>query len=273
MLVVRESSICESEILRGSQRVNSNNQSKSAESELDQFDLLSPENDDGTLSVLPDTNLSATTQAFNNRIQRKKKEQEKVLSRAEQESRRRHALMIQALMQIRKSLREVTRVDLGERFHFSLIADDWQGWPRLIIRLIDSLLPDADYPTFRVTAHDRHSKGCIEIEYDPAQPPDSVSLAVESELKRMPSVLKKCVRTFLDLTGDIVLEAERKTEEVVAENVLKNRKLDAFEESASETQEALSGDVFQDDAPEEDFLDTLPSLDKVESLPDSAKLK
>ncbi|MFN8390557.1 MAG: hypothetical protein U0136_09730 [Bdellovibrionota bacterium] len=244
---------------------------KTEDVELDQFDLLNPANDEGRFTALPETNLAATTAAFNTRIQRKKKEQEKSLSEADRLSRQRHSFMIQALMQIRKSLRDVTRIDLGERFHFTLAADDWQGWPRLTVKLSDTLLPEQDYPFLRVTAHDRHAKGAIEIEHDPAQPTEVISLANEIDLKRMPNALKKCVRAFLDLTGDIVLEAERKTEEIIAENALKHKNVDAFEESTKkEALSPLDGDVFQDDVGGDDFLETLPSLDKVESLPDTA---
>lgn len=239
------------------------------DSELDQYDLLGS-SEEAPQSSLPETNLSATTQAFNTKIQRRKREQEKILGEADRLAKQRQILMIQTLTSIRRSLRDVTRIDLGDRFHFSLQADDWQGWPRLIIRLVDGLLPQASYPFLRVTGHDRQARGAIEIEYDPNSPTESISLAVESELKRLPNLLKKCVRSFLDLTGDIVLEAERNTDEVRAEAPIVNRTLDHFEESKrSDNQPMLSGDVFQDEVPEQDFLETLPSLDEVQSLPDA----
>lgn len=249
------------------------NSPKSVDTELDQYDLLSPNSDSRQTSLLPETNLSATTQAFNTRIQRKKREQEKVLSEADRLAKQRHTFMIHALMNIRKSLRDVTRIDLGDRFHFALVADDWQGWPRLSVRLVDALLPEADYPFLRVTAHDRQSRGMIEIEFDPSQAPDSISLVSETELRRMPNVLKKCVRAFLDLVGDIVLEAERRTEDIAAEGAIQNRHLEELADLDTEPAPDLSGDLFQDDARDENFLETLPSLDTVESLPEEGSLK
>ncbi len=240
--------------------------------ELDQYDLLGAGADDASPSTVPETNLSSTTQAFNARIQRKKREQEKVLGEAERLAKQRHLLVLHALMNIRKSLRDVTRIDLGDRFHFSLHADDWQGWPRLSVKLTDSLIADADHPIFRVTAHDRQARGAIEIEYDPSQSAESISLLSEADIKRLPNLLKKCVRAFLDLTGDIVLEAERRTEEVIAEKPIVSRSLESFDVvKKHEDHPALSGDVFQDDSQHHDnFLETLPSIDEVQALPDAA---
>ena len=249
-------------------RRESMNSTKSVDNELDQYDLLGA-GDSRPSAALPETDLSATTQAFNTRIQRKKREQEKVLSEAEKLAKQRHLFMIHALMNIRKSLRDVTRIDLGDRFHFALQADDWHGWPRLTVKLVDTLLPAADYPFLRVTAHDRQSKGTIELEYDPSQPAEGISLVSESELKRMPNLLKKCVRAFLDLTGDIVLEAERRTEEVVAEGALKNPHMEDIEDPDAGSVPELSGDLFQEELGENNFLETLPSIEQVESLPSS----
>jgi len=237
-------------------------------SELDQYDLLGS-GEEGSQKNLPETNLSATTQAFNTKIQRRKREQEKILGEAERLAKQRQILLIQTLTSIRRSLRDVTRIDLGNRFRFCLHADDWQGWPRLTVRLEDNLLPQATYPFLRVTAHDRQARGAVELEYDPNLAPESLSLTNEGELKRLPNMLKKCVRSFLDLTGDIVLEAERNTEEVRAEAPLVNHVLDQFEEARqADSRNMLSGDVFQDELPQDNFLETLPSLDEVQSLPE-----
>ncbi len=237
------------------------------DNELDQYDLLAPGGENGAAPALPETNLSATTQAFNNRIQRKKKEQEQVLNEAERQTKQRQALMLQALMNIRRSLRDVTRIDLGDRFQFALQADDYQGWPRLTVRVVDSLRPQQDYPFLRVTAHDRQARGVIDFEYDRSQPVESLSLVSEAEIKRLPNLLKKCVRAFLDLTGDIVLEAERKVDDLVHEQRIEARRFE--ENQPREETNALSGDVFQDELPAQDFLETLPSLDEVQSLPET----
>ena len=240
--------------------------------ELDQYDLLSsgaPEPRAREQSTRFDTDLTATTNAFNTRIQRKKKEQEKALTEAEKSTRIRQLLMLKTLVSIRKSLRDVTRIDLGERFHFTLVADDIAGWARLTVKLCDALLPDAEYPFLRVTAHDRQARGCIEIEYDPAAAVESVSVVAESELKRLPTALKKCVRGFLDLMGDIVLEAERKAEELSMDDGLASRAV-VPEQHEARSDISLTEDLFEEQGFGEDILETLPSLQNIEALPSFA---
>ncbi len=237
--------------------------------ELDQYDLLSstaPEPRAREQGSRLSTDLSATTNAFNTRIQRKKKEQEKALTEAEKGTRVRQLLMLKTLVSIRKSLRDVTRIDLGERFHFTLVADDIAGWARLTVKLCDALLPDAEYPFLRVSAHDRQSRGCVEIEYDPSAAVESISVISESELKRLPTALKKCVRVFLDLMGDIVLEAERKAEEMSMDDGLASRSV-MPEPQETRSDISLTEDLFEEQGFGEDILETLPSLQNIDALP------
>ena len=78
-------------------------ESSSVDSELDQYDLLgAAESED---SLVPETNLSATAQAFHTRIQRKKKELDKVLSEAEKATRARHAMIWVVLTSLPRTLR------------------------------------------------------------------------------------------------------------------------------------------------------------------------
>lgn len=231
--------------------------------ELDRLDLLSDQN--RSISV-PDADILATAAAFNTRIQRRKKEQELALTAADHATRLRHTLMIKALVNIRKSLREVTRIDLGERFHFALGMDDAGGWPRITVRLNDALLPQADYPHLRVTAHDRQARAQIEIDYDAEQATEVLSLSSETELKRLPTILKKCVRSFLDLMGDIVLEAERTGEMGDTDAELESREIDDDLRVSSTGSLGISHDLFEEEAYPEDILETLPSLEQIETL-------
>lgn len=230
--------------------------------ELDNLDLLGGKRP--SVSV-PDADILATAAAFNTRIQRRKREQERALTAAEQAARVRHALMVKALVSIRKSLREVTRIDLGERFHFALSMDDWGGWPRITVRLNDALLPQADYPHLRVTAHDRQARAQIEVEYDAEQPTEVLSLTSEAELKRLPATLKKCVRSFLDMMGDIVLEAERTGDTSADEAEIQSSSIDA-DVLAAQTSLGVTHDLFEEESYEENFLETLPQLEQIEAL-------
>ncbi len=71
--------------------------------------------------------LAGTTQAFTHRIQRKKQEKEQTNLLAEEAAKARHNTLLKSLLSIRRSLTDMTRIDLGERFSFSLNADDWSG--------------------------------------------------------------------------------------------------------------------------------------------------
>ena len=239
----------------------------SFQDELDEYDLLGVETD-SQAKLIPDTDLSSTARAFNTRIKKRKEAQEAAHGEAERAAHQRHTAMIKALVSIRKSLREVTRIDLGDRFEFSLKADDWHGWPRLTIRLIDNDLIEEEYPQFNVTAHDRQAKGIIEIEYGGSNPTEHLSLMRENDLMRLPKVLRKCVRTYLDLVGDIVLEAEDKKDNDDTASYLDGKDISEFEEKkrAPETQDALSGDLFEEDYGADDVFDSLPSLDDVDDL-------
>lgn len=235
--------------------------------ELDEYDLLGNK---GAAQRLTAADLSSTAKAFNTRIARKKREQEEADGQKEKVARARHGLMIKGLVSIRKSLRELTRINLGERFHFSYFADDHNGWPRLIVRLVDTELPTTEYPELCVTAHDRQEAGAIEIIYDGTRKPERISLAREGDFRRFPVLLRKCVRTYLDLVGDIVLEAERDPGRE-DDKFIESKALDEFKEGGDgRPQDMLSGDLFEEDFGGGNFLESLPSLDDVEALPSLA---
>jgi hypothetical protein len=243
--------------------------------ELDEFDLLRPGSAaKGSGNASLQTDLSTTARAFNTRIQRKKKEQEEESEQAEKIARARHLLMLRALMNLRKSLRDLIRVDLGERFRLTLSADDWLGWPRLTIKLQDKLATEKEYFPFVVTAHDRYDAGTIEIAYCDGFPPERISLARDFDLKRLPNLLRKCVRTYLDYVGDIVLRSERKQTQALAarDDSLEKKSIDEFVEGNAQVkkeQPQLTADLFTESY-QDDIFDKLPELDQVEALPDLA---
>lgn len=220
--------------------------------ELDSFDLFGKDNS-------PAADLSATVGAFKGRIQRKKKEKEKALTIAEKAARLRHRRMLEALVSIRRSLTEVARIDLGDRFFFELVSDDYNGWPRMSIRLRDEFDPDQEYPSFQVSAHDRNERGAIEICFGEDRKTEKVHLARVSELKRLPTVLKKGVREYLDAIGDLVLDVEKDDEEI-EQMALRQKEDTSFHEQVEEAKNAISGDLFEESL-QEDVFDTLPALD------------
>ena len=213
------------------------------------------------------TNLSSTTKAFGNRFQQKKLAQAVAHGEQEKETVTRHRKVLTAMTNIRRSLIDVTRIELGERFTFVLDADDWQGWPRLTIRLDDAMLVETPYPWLRVTAHDRLAKGAIDIMVGETQEMVSVSVNDEAQLQRLPVTLKKFVRTYLDMIGEIILEAERDLEFDADRATLEARNLKDTSAPEQPQAQQLSSDLYEESL-SPDFLDTLPSLEALDELPD-----
>jgi hypothetical protein len=212
-----------------------------------------------------DTDLSSTVGAFRSRFERKKQEREVQEDLTERAQSIRHQRMLRALVNIRRSLIDVARIDLGDRYSFKLQADDWHGWPRVRINLFDSIIPDAEYPFLQVTAHDRHARGMVEIAFDPEKKPESVSLADQSGLNRLPTVLKKATRAYLDRVAEIVLKGSENSTDYEDRSALVEDKKSQFDE---EDTSKIEGDLFVSDEFAADFLEALPEIDSLDSLPD-----
>jgi len=83
-----------------------------------------------------------------------------MLANREGERFSRQRLILEALSDTRAALGEILRIDLGTRYQLQLEISDWEGWPRLELRLIDSL---ADFiPGFRGVVKEHLSSGAIE---------------------------------------------------------------------------------------------------------------
>lgn len=180
-----------------------------ADAELSKLDLFDPAQataPDSTLISASD--LKSTVGAFAVRMQRRKKERAEQVDTAGHQAKLRQQLLLESMVKIRRSLEEVVRIDLGDRFRLTLQKDDLHGWPRLAIRLVDRLKPVAEYPIFRILSHDRQNRAAVEITYLEEGPPEILSLAKEADFKRLPTTLKKCVREYLDKIGEIVLKSE-----------------------------------------------------------------
>lgn len=235
--------------------------------EIDEYDLFCESElpkADSDMSIK--TDLVSTAKAFNTRIQRKKKEQQEALDNSERSRRIRHQLMLKALISIRKSLKEVSKIDLGSRFSFNLIADDFSSWPRLMIVLTDKNSIEQDLPKFTVTAHDRHDSGTVEIDYSETNKSEKVSLASENDMRGLPIILRKCVRTYLDRIAEIILEAEKNANAIITDDYIEKKKIDEFEEK--EETETISSDIYEETFVE-DFLESLPTSIGENLIPDS----
>jgi hypothetical protein len=213
-------------------------------------------------------NLAATLDAFNNRFQKKKQEKEDLVAQASQIKQLRQAVMLQAMMIIRRSLREVARVNVGDSFSLFLTMDDLNGWPRLELGLRENYAPEREYPSFNIITHDRGERGLLEFQFIRTVPvlnAETIYLSQESDLIKVNSVLKKCVRRFLDVVEEVILNASSSSlicdedEGELERTELENNAGDADRNTALVHTSDHSGDFFEEGF-EEEILDKLPSL-------------
>lgn len=158
------------------------------------------------------TYLDSTVGSFENRLQKKLEEQEQQEQQEHNAAKERSARILQALNTIRKALQETRKIKLGKRFHFDLEISDWNGWPRLELNLIDSIAPELQEYGLIVTAHDRKQSGTVEFRSRTGVVYSELSLASDANLTRIPIVLKKSVRNYLDQVAEYVLNPKDEKE-------------------------------------------------------------
>lgn len=149
--------------------------------------------------------LGSTVGSFANRISKGLKEQEQKNDQSTKLRDARHSSMLHAMSTIRKALQETCKIQLGERFGFDLDVSDWEGWPRVELRLIDFIAPELENLSLVVTANDNNELGNIMIGLKSGEQYSKLQLAQPGEVERIPVVLKRSVRLFLDVVGEYVL--------------------------------------------------------------------
>ena len=153
----------------------------------------------------PIGSVGSTVELFSNRLTRKLKEQEVKTDQSQKQCEARQALILQAMNMMRKALSETAKINLGNRFSFDLDVSDWEGWPRVELNLVDSVAPErVDYALI-VTAHDRQDLGCIQMSMRSGQVLGKVHLQDPGQFERLPLILKRGVRHFLDAVAPYVL--------------------------------------------------------------------
>lgn len=155
------------------------------------------------------TSLGSTFGTFAHRIQRKLREQEIIDGASQRAGDERQARMLQAMTTIRRALQDTCKINLGDRFEFDLEVNDWEGWPRLELNLIDSLQPDDRRFGLIVSAHDRNELGTIQLVTRAEAVLARIYLRDAQEMQRIPLLLKKAVRQFLDDVAQYVLNPVR----------------------------------------------------------------
>ncbi|MDC0358011.1 hypothetical protein OAO01_04275 [Oligoflexia bacterium] len=217
----------------------------------------------------PMISMDSTVSTFSNRLQRKLKEQEVQDDVSQRDAEARHAKMLQAMNTIRKALQDTCKIRLGDRFHFHLEVDDWEGWPRVILNLVDAFAPEqADYG-LTVTANDRHSLGTILISRRTGEVLGKIHLCNPSELTRLPLLLKKTVRKFLDVVAEYVLNP------VDPEDLLESQTKSVESDHLDEIDHTLQKtNLFADedtDLNRENIISTLQESQPLDALPSAAQ--
>ncbi|RMG39998.1 MAG: hypothetical protein D6719_12125 [Candidatus Dadabacteria bacterium] len=206
--------------------------------------------------------LESTVGTFATRINRKLREKEELNDVSAKLREARHALMLQAMTTIRKALQETCKVKLGERFYFDMIVSDWEGWPRVDLNLVDSVAPARVDYSLIVTANDRNDRGTVKIATKSGEILGQVQLANGDEFKRLPLILKRSVRQFLDVVAAYVLNPPAPEE--MLETLAKPLE-DVDPEQDAIAAALLNEDVFCDDA--RDYKENLIDIDDHEAAP------
>lgn len=169
--------------------------------------------DDELVSETIDS-LGSTVGNFANRIARKLREQEVLEDHSQKVTEQRQGRVLQAIATIRKVLNETRKIKLGKRFFLDLRVDDWEGWPRIELNLIDNKMPERIDYGLLVSANDRRERGTVRIALRSGQLLGHFELAEPEEMKRIPLVLKKSVRSFLDAVAEYVLNPVKPSETI-----------------------------------------------------------
>jgi len=163
----------------------------------------------GTIKRKTTGTIKKAVDSFQGIIDQKKKAMEEAILETEKTTRKRQTRLINSLVRIRKSMREVAKLDMGDRFKLQLVNDDWEGWPRMVLKIVDSRNPTGELPELIVTSHDRQDSATIEIKYAKKLNAEVVSLAEEGKEAKVSTILKKCLRDHLEMIGDMVIEIEQ----------------------------------------------------------------
>ncbi|MBX7138215.1 MAG: hypothetical protein K1X83_09540 [Oligoflexia bacterium] len=209
--------------------------------------------------------LDSTVGSFADRINRGLKEKEQKQGEAHRAKGERHAAMLKEMTTIRKALQETSRITLGERFGFDVDVSDWEGWPRVELNLHDRLAPTWTDLGMVVTANDHKELGTIRIGLKSGEILGKVELASPAESERLPFILKRAVRQFLDIVGAYVLDPV-KPEDLLDEET-RPLEVEELDELAAELAKA---EVFSEQ--EHDYSPSANSVSEEEESSDAASL-
>jgi hypothetical protein len=201
----------------------------------------------------PAGTLECTAEVFASRMQRRIKEQEAKQTESKKADESRRTLLLQAMTTVRKALAATARISMGDRFSFALEVGDWEGWPRVDLLLIDALAPGRSEHALIITAYDRKGTGTIQMSLRNGEALARLHVDDPAELEKLPLLLKKTVREFLDIVAEYVLNPKSPEELLeVQSKPLDHALLDDSGEVSGELDRLSKEDLFGQEFPEQD---------------------
>lgn len=149
--------------------------------------------------------IGSTVGSFASRISQKLKIQEEQEGKDKEAQTVRHALMMQAMTSIRKTLQKTARIRLSDRFQFELDISDHDGWPQMALLLIDSSAPDRCDFGLVIGANDLKKQGTIQLSMRSGEILGALHLCNPDDTGRLPLLLKRSLRDFLDRAAEYIL--------------------------------------------------------------------
>ena len=152
-----------------------------------------------------DAGLQSTVDNFASRMQRRIREQQQERERSEELAKARRELLLKAMTSIRRSLQDAHKINLGDRCSYELTVSDWEGWPKIELLLRDSLTPSSPIQGLAVSVAETSDSGRIVFRTIDHQHLGVFDIATD-ELQKLPLLLRRIVRDFLDTTSAYVLD-------------------------------------------------------------------
>lgn len=156
-----------------------------------------------------DIQMDSSAESLQSIIDQKKKVMNQAIQESETKTKKRHLRLIKALIRIRNSLRGIERIDMGERFRLQLVLDDLEGWPRMILKTIDTKNPTNEHEFLVISSHDRQDSGSIVFKSSFEKKAATIALSDPNNLTKLSIQVKKQLRDYLNFIGDKVVEIEQ----------------------------------------------------------------
>lgn len=192
------------------------------------------------------SSLESAVSTFSHRLKRKIREQEEHEDTNLRHTEQRHDRILQAMTMIRRALNEACKIELGRRFYLELEINDWEGWPRLELNLLDRQRPEVLEHGLVVTASDRLDHGLVLIALRSGNPLARFKLANPEEFARIPTGLKRAVQTFLDSITDYLLNPNKSNGDIRPAVNLTNVDQNAAPHLSPESQALEAADLFEE---------------------------